>query len=65
MLLALNRRWVVPLYKEVDAQWLTESQSAHKQCLAQSLNILALQYKSRTYGGLSLRALSRLWALGP
>ena len=29
------------------------------------LTILALQYKSRIHGGLSLRALSRLWALGP
>ena len=34
MLLALNRRWVVPLYTEVDAQRLTESRPAHKQCPA-------------------------------
>ena len=30
MLLALNRRRVVPLYTEVDAQRLTESRPAHK-----------------------------------
>ena len=65
MLLALNRRWVVPLYTEVDAQRLTVSRPAHKQCPAQSLSILALQYKLHTYGSLSLRALSRLWAWGP
>ena len=65
MLLALSRRWVVPLYTRVDALRLTESRPAHKQCPARSLTILALQYKLCTYGGLSLRALSRLWALGP
>ena len=63
MLLVLNRRRVVPLYTEVDAQRLTESRPAHKQCPARSLSIPALQYKLYTYGGLSLRALSRLWAL--
>ena len=65
MLLALNRRRVVPLYIEVDAQRLLESRPAHKQCPARSLSIRALQYKLHTYGGLSLRALNRLWALGP
>ena len=44
MLLALNRHWFIPLYTEVDAQRLTESQPAHKQCSARSLTILALQY---------------------
>ena len=43
MLLVLNHRRVVPLYTEVDAQRLTESRLAHKQCLAWSLSILALQ----------------------
>ena len=65
MLPALNRRRVVPLYTEVDTQRLSESRPAHKQCWAWSLSILALQYKLHTYGGLSLRALSHLWALGP
>ena len=64
MLLALNRRWAVPLYTEADAQRLTESRPAHKQRPAWFLSIPALQYKLYTYGGLSLRALSRLWALG-
>ena len=59
MLLALNRCRAIPLYTKVDAQRLTESRPAHKQCLARSLTILALQYKLHTYGGLSLRALSR------
>ena len=65
MFLALKRRRVISLYTEVDAQWLIESRPAHKQCLVRSLTILALQYKLHTYGGLSQRALSRLWALGP
>ena len=34
MLLVLNRRRVVPLYIEVDAQRLTESRPAHKLCPA-------------------------------
>ena len=34
MLLALNRRRVVPLYTEVDAQRLIESRPAQKQCPA-------------------------------
>ena len=38
MLLALNRRRVVPLYTEVNAQRLTESRPAHKQCPTRSLN---------------------------
>ena len=29
LFLALNRRWVVPLYTQVDAQRLTESRPAH------------------------------------
>ena len=65
MLLALNCRRVIPLYTEVDAQRLSESRSAHRQCPARSLSIPALQYKLHTYGGLSLRAINRLWALGP
>ena len=31
LFLALNRRWVVPLYTQVDTQWLTESWPAHTQ----------------------------------
>ena len=42
MLLALNRRQVVPLYTEVDAQWLIESRPAHKQCPARFLLIPTL-----------------------
>ena len=42
MLLALNRRRVVPLYTEVDAQRLIESRPAHKQCPARFLSIPAL-----------------------
>ena len=33
MLLVLNRRRVVPLYTKVDAQRLTESRLAHRQCV--------------------------------
>ena len=29
--LALRRRWVIPLYTQVDAQRLSESQPAHRQ----------------------------------
>ena len=65
MLLALNRRRIDPLYTEVDAQRLSESRPAHKQCLVRSLSIPALQYKLHTHGGLFLRALSCLWVLGP
>ena len=31
LFLALNLRRVVPLYTQVDAQWLTESRPAHRQ----------------------------------
>ena len=31
LFLSLNRRWVVPLYTQVDARWLTESRPAHTQ----------------------------------
>ena len=34
LFLVLNRRQVIPLYTQVDAQWLRESQPAHKQCPA-------------------------------
>ena len=65
LFLALSHQGVAPLYREVDAQRLSESRPAHKQCPARSLTILSVQYKSCAYGGLPLRALSRLWALGP
>ena len=42
LLLALSRRWVVPLYTWVDARRPTESRPAHKQCPARSLVNLAL-----------------------
>ena len=32
--LSLNRRRVIPLCTEVDAQWLSDSRPAHKQCPA-------------------------------
>ena len=35
--LVLNRRWVVPLYREVNAQRLSETQPAYKQCPARAL----------------------------
>ena len=38
LLLSLNRCRVVPLYKEVNAQRLSESRPAHKQCPARNLN---------------------------
>ena len=34
LFLALSRQQVVPLYTRVDALRLTESRTAHKQCLA-------------------------------
>ena len=65
MLLVLNRRRVVPLYREVDAQWLSESQPAYNSVRLGLLTILALHYKFHHNGGLSLRALSRLRVLSP
>ena len=65
ILLVLNRRRVVPLYREVDAQRLSESQPAYNSVRLGLLTILALHYKSCHNGGLSLRALSRLQVLSP
>ena len=63
--LSLNRRWVVPLYREVDAPRLSESRPAYNSIWHGLLTTLALHYKSCHNGGLSLRASSHLWALGP
>ena len=64
--LALNRHRVVPLYTQVDAQRLTESRPAHRQRVRLG-DYLYMPYNTSLYiyGGLPLRALSRLWALGP
>ena len=43
--LSLNRCRVVPLYREVDAQRLSESRPAHKSVRLGLLTILALHYK--------------------
>ena len=43
--LPLNRRRVVPLYREVDAQQLSESRPAHKSVRLGLSTILALHYK--------------------
>ena len=43
--LPLNRRRVVPLYREVDAQRLSESRPAHKSVRLGLSTILALHYK--------------------
>ena len=45
--LSLNRRQVVPLYREVDAQRLSESRPAHKSVRLGLSTFLALFYKSR------------------
>ena len=63
--LPLNRRRVVPLYREVDAQRLSESRPAYNSIRPGLLTTLALHYKSCHNGGLSLRALSRLRVLSP
>ena len=42
---SLNRRRVVPLYREVDAQQLSESRPAHKSVRLGLSTILALRYK--------------------
>ena len=43
--LSLNCRQVVPLYREVDAQQLSESRPAHKSVRLGLSAILALHYK--------------------
>ena len=43
--LSLNRRRVVPLYREADAQQLSESRPAHKSVRLGLSTILALPYK--------------------
>ena len=43
--LVLNRRRVVPLYREVDAQRLSEFRPAHNSVRLGLLSILALYYK--------------------
>ena len=42
ILLLLNRRRVVPLYRKVNAQRLSESRPAHKLCPARTLNYSCL-----------------------
>ena len=44
---SLNRCRVIPLYREVDAQQLSESQPAHKSVRLGLSTILVLHYKSR------------------
>ena len=43
--LPLNRRRVIPLYREADAQQLSESRPAHKSVRLGLSTILALHYK--------------------
>ena len=47
LFLSLNRCRVVPLYREADAQQLSESRPAHKSVRLGLSTILALHYKSR------------------
>ena len=42
----VRRRRIAPLYREVDAQWLSESRPAHKSVRLGLSTILALHYKS-------------------
>ena len=49
--LSLNRCRVVPLYREVDAQRLSESRPAHNSVRLGLLAILALHYKFHPNGG--------------
>ena len=65
ILLVLNCRRVVPLYREVDAPRLSESRPAYDNVRLGLLTILALHYKFCHNGGLSLRALSHLRVLSP
>ena len=45
LFLSLNRCWVVPLYREADAQQLSESRPAHKSVRLGLSTILAFHYK--------------------
>ena len=45
LFLSLNRCWVVPLYREADAQQPSESRPAHKSVRLGLSAILALHYK--------------------
>ena len=45
LLSPLNRCWVVPLYREADAQQPSESRPAHKSVRLGLSTILALHYK--------------------
>ena len=49
--LSLSCRRVAPLYREVDAQWLSESRPAHKSVRLGLSTILALHYKFHHNGG--------------
>ena len=49
--LSLNRCRVVPLYREADAQQLSESRPAHKSVRLGLSTILALHYKFYHNGG--------------
>ena len=62
--LSLNLRRVVPLYTQVNAQRFTESRLAHKCVRLCFYSFLSYNTSYTPYGGLCLRALIRLWALG-
>ena len=51
LFLSSNRCWVVPLYREADAQQLSESRPAHKSVRLGLSTILALHYKFHHNGG--------------
>ena len=62
--LSLNRRRVVPLYTHVDAWRFAESRLAHKRVRLGFYPFLSYNISYTPYGGLCLRALIRLRALG-
>ena len=64
LLFSLNRRRVVPLYTQVDARRFTESRPTHKRVRLGFYPFLSYNTSYTPYGGLCLRALIRLWALG-
>ena len=61
--LSLNRRRVVPLYTQVGARRFTESRPAHTRVRLGFYPFLPYNTSYTVYGGLCLRALTRLWAL--
>ena len=60
----MNRRQVVPLYTQVDAQRFTESRPTHKRVRLGFYPFLSYNTSYTSYGGLYLRALICLWAVG-